>query len=110
MTACRGTSVRRRALFDELERSALKPLPAEPHVFAEWKECRIGLDYHVEIEKHYYSVPHHLLRETVWARIAARTIEVLHRGQRVARGSTARAPTGSGKPRRPARRTTARPW
>lgn len=43
-----------------------------------------GLDYHVEIEKHYYSVPHQLLRETVWARITARTIEVLHRGQRVA--------------------------
>jgi transposase len=74
----------RRALFDELERSAFKPLPAEPYVFAEWKECRVGLDYHVEIEKHYYSVPHQLLRETVWARITARTIEVLHRGQRVA--------------------------
>jgi transposase len=70
----------RRALFEELERSALKPLPAEPYVFAEWKECRVGLDYHVEIEKHYYSVPHQLLREKVWAR----TIEVFHRGKRVA--------------------------
>ncbi len=74
----------RRALFEELERSALKPLPAEPYVFAEWKECRVGLDYHVEIDKHYYSVPHQLLREKVWARIAARTIEVFHRGKRVA--------------------------
>ena len=74
----------RRALFEELERSALKPLPAEPYVFAEWKECGVGLDYHVEIEKHYYSVPHQLLRETVWARITARTIEVFHRGLRVA--------------------------
>ena len=45
----------RRALFEELERAALKPLPAEPYVFAEWKECRVGLDYHVEIDKHYYS-------------------------------------------------------
>ena len=74
----------RRALFEELERSALKPLPAEPYVFAQWKECRVGLDYHVEIDKHYYSVPHQLLREKVWARITARTIEVFHRGQRVA--------------------------
>ena len=74
----------RRALFEELERSALKPLPAEPYVFAEWKECRVGLDYHVEIEKHYYSVPHQLLREKVWARITARTVEVFHRGKRVA--------------------------
>jgi transposase len=74
----------RRVLFEELERSALKPLPAEPYVFAQWKECRVGLDYHVEIDKHYYSVPHQLLREKVWARITARTIEVFHRGQRVA--------------------------
>ena len=74
----------RRALFEEIERSALKPLPAEPYVFAAWKECRVGLDYHVEIDKHYYSVPHQLLREKVWARITARTIEVFHRGQRVA--------------------------
>jgi len=74
----------RRALFEELERSALKPLPAEPYVFAEWKECTVGLDYHVEIEKHYYSVPHQLLREKIWARITARTIEVFHRGKRVA--------------------------
>jgi transposase len=74
----------RRALFEELERSALKPLPAEPYVFAEWKECRVGLDYHVEISRHYYSVPHQLLREKVWARITARTIEVFHRGKRVA--------------------------
>jgi transposase len=74
----------RRALFEEIEHSALKPLPAEPYVFAEWKQCRVGLDYHVEIDKHHYSVPHQLLREKVWARITARTIEVFHRGKRVA--------------------------
>jgi transposase len=74
----------RRALFEELERSALKPLPVEPYIFAEWKECRVGIDYHVEVEKHYYSVPYQLLREKVWARITARTIEVFHRGKRVA--------------------------
>jgi transposase len=74
----------RRALFEDVERSALKQLPAEPYVFAEWKQCRVGLDYHVEIDKHYYSVPHRLLREKVWARITGRTIEVFHCGQRVA--------------------------
>ncbi len=82
--ASRHLGASRRVLFEELERSALKPLPAEPYVFAEWKECRVGLDYHVEIDKHYYSVPHQLLREQVWARITARTIEVFHRGKRVA--------------------------
>lgn len=77
-----GTS--RRALFEEIERSALKPLPAEPYLYAEWKECRVAFDYHVEVEHHYYSVPHSLLREKVWVRIAAHSIEVFHRGNRVA--------------------------
>ena len=74
----------RRTLFDDVERTTLKPLPAEPYVYAEWKQCRAGLDYHVEVEKHFYSVPHTLLRETMWARITARTVEVFHHGKRVA--------------------------
>ena len=74
----------RRGLFEGIECSALKPLPAEPFVFAEWKECRAGLDYHVEVEKHYYSVPHTLLRQKMWARFTARTVEVFHNGRRVA--------------------------
>ena len=82
MTRHLGAS--RRALFEELERSALKPLPAEPYTYAQWKECKLGLDYHVEVEKHYYSVPHQLLREKMWVRITARTVEVFHRGKRVA--------------------------
>jgi hypothetical protein len=49
-----------------------------------WALQGLNLDYHVEIEKHYYSAPHQLLREKVWARITARTIEVFHRGKRVA--------------------------
>ena len=77
-----GTS--RRALFDEIERPALKPLPVESYVYAEWKECKVAFDYHVEVEHHYYSVPHTLLRETVWVRVAAQTVEVFHRGNRVA--------------------------
>ena len=74
----------RRGLFETIERSALKPLPAEPFVFAAWQECKAGLDYHVEVDKHYYSVPHTLLREKMWARITARTVEVFHRDKRVA--------------------------
>ena len=74
----------RKELFDQLDRPALKALPQEPYAYAEWKECRVAPDYHVEIEKHYYSVPHKLVREKVWARITARTVEVFHRGKRVA--------------------------
>ena len=74
----------RRALFDQVERSALTPLPVEPYVYAEWAACKAGLDYHVDVEKHYYSVPHTLLREKMWARITARPVEVFHNGRRIA--------------------------
>ena len=74
----------RRALFDDVERPALRPLPVGPYLYAEWKECRVGFDYHVEVEHHYYSVPHTLLRERVWIRVAAHTVEVFHCGNRVA--------------------------
>ena len=74
----------RQALFESLDQPALKGLPAEPYVYAEWKECRAGLDYHVEVEKHYYSVPCQLARQKFWVRITARTIEVFHRGSRIA--------------------------
>ena len=82
--ALRGWGRSRRELFEELERNALLPLPAEPYEYAEWKRCRVGLDYHVEIAKHYYSVPHPLLRQEVEARITAATVEIFHRGKRVA--------------------------
>ena len=74
----------RRALFEALDRPALKALPQEPFEYAAWKTCRAGLDYHVEVEKHYYSVPHTLLRQELWARFTERTVEIFHRGKRVA--------------------------
>ncbi len=74
----------RRQLFDDLERSALKPLPATPYVYAQWQERTVGLDYHVEIDRRHYSVPHQLLRQKVWARMTQQTVEVFHDGQRVA--------------------------
>ena len=60
----RRVGVTRRQLFEELDRPALKTLPAEPYVYAEWRRRRAGLDYHVEIERHYYSVPYRFARET----------------------------------------------
>lgn len=74
----------RRELFERLDRPALKPLPAQAYEYAEWRERRAGLDYHVEIDRHYYSVPYQLLKQKLWARITARTIEIFHNGQRVA--------------------------
>lgn len=74
----------RRELFEGVERQALRPLPVEPYVYAEWRCRKVGLDYHVEIDRHYYSVPHQLLKEQVWARVTERTIEIFHTDQRVA--------------------------
>ncbi len=86
----------RRDLFEQLDRPALKPLPAAPYEYAEWIERKVGLDYHVEIGRHYYSVPHQLLKKTLWARLTAKTVEIFHDGQRVAshvRSSTNRRHT-----------------
>jgi transposase len=74
----------RRALFDAVEKGALRPLPAAPYVFAEWKIRRVGLDYHVDVDGHYYSVPHRYLREKVDVRIAARSVEIFLTGERIA--------------------------
>ncbi|WP_247766906.1 IS21 family transposase [Bradyrhizobium sp. 172] len=74
----------RRDLFEELDRPALTPLPDEPYQYAEWKRCRVNLDYHAEITKHYYSVPHHLVHQEVEARITQKTLELFLRGKRVA--------------------------
>lgn len=74
----------RRQLFEQLDRPALKPLPAQAYEYAEWKQRRAGLDYHVEVAKHYYSVPHALAKQKLWARITDRSVEVFHKGKRVA--------------------------
>ena len=80
----RGWGTNRRALYQQVDRPALQQLPAAHFEYAEWKRCRVNLDYHVEIERHYYSVPFQLLRQEVEARITANTVEIFHRGKLVA--------------------------
>jgi transposase len=74
----------RRELFERLDRPALRPLPAEPFVYGEWKTARVNIDYHVEVHRHYYSVPFPLIHEVVDVRMTATTVECFHKGQRVA--------------------------
>jgi len=71
-------------VFKSQEQTALKPLPLTPYDYAEWKVVRVHIDYHVEIEGHYYSVPHQFVKQQLDARIAAHTIELYSKGQRVA--------------------------
>ncbi len=87
----RGFGRSRRALFEDLDRPALVPLPDEPFAFAEWKRCRVGLDYHVEIGRHHYSVPSTLVRQEVEARVTDATVEIFLRGKRVASHLRSRA-------------------
>ncbi len=59
-------------------------MPTEDYEYAEWRLARVNLDYHVEAEGFLYSVPHALIREQVDVRLTSRTVEVFHRGQRIA--------------------------
>jgi transposase len=96
----RGWGTTRRALYEQIDRPALLQLPPTPYEYADWKRCRVNLDYHVEIEKHFYSVPFQLLRAEVEARITATTVEIFHRGKLVAthlRSLRAHRPTAAAK-------------
>jgi len=74
----------RESLFLSLDRPALKALPAQPYEYAQWKKARVNIDYHVEVERHWYSVPHPLLRQQVEVCLSAHTVEILYKGRRVA--------------------------
>jgi transposase len=74
----------RRTAFEEFDQPALRPLPRTPYVFAEWKKARAGIDYHVEVDGHYYSVPYQHARASVDLRITETTIECFVRGRRIA--------------------------
>ena len=74
----------RRSVFEALDRPAMRALPATSYVFAEWKELTVAFDYHVDVDGHYYSVPHALVGYTAWARYSAGSVEVFFRSERVA--------------------------
>ena len=74
----------RASLFQELDRPALGPLPQERYEFHQWATARVNIDYHVEFDRHYYSVPYTLTGQEVAIRATLTTVEIFHRGQRVA--------------------------
>jgi transposase len=76
--------VSRRELFERIERAELKPLPATPFEPSTWKKAKANVDYHVEFEKHWYSVPYQLRQEEIWIRATAATLEFFHLNRRVA--------------------------
>jgi transposase len=74
----------RAQLFAELDKPALKSLPAERFTYAEWKKARVHPDYHVEIARHYYSVPYRYVHQQVDVRTSSQTVEIFLKGQRLA--------------------------
>ena len=68
----------RRTLFEAADRPALKPLPGERYQYGEWKRVRVNIDYHVEFDDHWYSVPYQLTQHEVEIRATAVTVEVFH--------------------------------
>jgi len=74
----------RRALFESLDLPSALPLPASPYEYAEWGKARVNIDYHIAVDGHLYSVPFQLLHERLDIRLTGTTIEVFHKGKRVA--------------------------
>lgn len=92
----RKLSGSRSELYQTLDRPALQPLPIHPFVFAEWNKARVNLDYHIELDGHYYSTPYQLVGQEVEVRSTAEIVEIFCHGKRVAshlRSSQVHVPT-----------------
>jgi transposase len=74
----------RRSQFEALDRPALQPLPAQRYELAQWLKARVAPNIHIRVEGCYYSVPYCLVKKEVEVRLTARTLEVIHQGERVA--------------------------
>lgn len=74
----------RASRFEEIDRPALLPLPEAPYQFAQWKKASLGIDYHFDLEGHYYSAPYRLRGEPLDVRFTETTVECFHKSQRVA--------------------------
>lgn len=74
----------RRQLFDDIERTALKPLPPDRFNVPVWKIAKVNIDYHVEFERHYYSVPFRFVGKSVDIRANTTTVEIFEGGKRIA--------------------------
>ena len=77
----------RREVFKKIDKPALKPLSVAGYEYAEWKKARVNIDYHIEFDRHYYSVSYQLRKEQVDIRFADTTVEVLFKDRRVAPSS-----------------------
>lgn len=80
----RGYGKSRQELFNELDKPVLKELPGTPYEWAEWVKFRLGVDYHVRYDDHFYSGPYQLAKEELWMRASGQMISIYFKGNRVA--------------------------
>jgi hypothetical protein len=85
----------RRSLFETLDKPALRALPAERYEYGDWETHRVNIDYHVEFDNHWYSVPNQLTQQQVEVRASAATVEIFHRGLRVSSHARSRVLHGA---------------
>lgn len=74
----------RKELFAAIEKPSLKPLPLMRYEYAEWKKATVNIDYHIEVDGHFYSAPYQLVRKQVEARITSSVVEIVYQGKRIA--------------------------
>ena len=74
----------RSELFESLDKPTLKPLPISRYELADWREAKVNIDYHVQADWHLYSVPYHLVNQTVEVSLTLRCVEIFWQGKRVA--------------------------
>jgi transposase len=66
----------RRELYERLDLPHLKPLPERRFECARWEKVKVGVNYHVEIDKHFYSVPYQLIHHHLWVRVGTTCVEI----------------------------------
>ena len=73
----------RKSVFENEEQHTLLPLPPQAYEYAQRKQCTVQFNYHVSIDKNYYSVPYEYIQYKVDARITKRIIEIYYQGKRL---------------------------
>jgi len=97
-------------VFASLERSALRPLPGERFDMSQWSYARVNIDYHIAFDANLYSVPYTLVQERVEVRATPTTVEIFHKGQRVASHLRGRGENRCSPPGSTVQRVTKRTW
>ena len=70
--------------FLEIDKPELKPLPDEAYQYRQYKRSRAGIDYHIPLNGHYYSIPHKYSGELFDLWFNQHTVECYFKGERIA--------------------------